>query len=835
MIAPGGVVSVECARMDDLLREFLVETGESLDNFDVQLVRFEHEPGNLDVLRSLFRLVHTIKGTCGFLGLPRLEALSHAAEDLLGRFRDGAPVTRDAVTLILASVDRIKAILASLDKTAAEPPGSDSDLIRSLEEIANRMDRDGADAPAMDVSAPASPAIVDEAPASASTLRVNVDTLEQLLGMVSELVLTRNQLLEISRQQNGHAFASPLQRLSQVTSQLQDCVMRTRMQPIDTAWQKLPRLVRDLALELDKDIGLELSGAETELDRQVLDLIKDPLTHLVRNAADHGLESRSEREAAGKPARGSIVLRAYHVGGSIIIEVSDDGRGLNLQRIREKALERGLVSETERDRLTDDEIAKFIFHPGFSTASTITAISGRGVGLDVVHANVERIGGSIDIQTQPGRGVTFILSLPLTLAIVPALLVGAAGEQFAIPQSAVVELAHVDGEGQARIDRIEGGRVLIMRGEMLPLISLRAGLRLPEAPGDLMTGYVVILSVRGGRFGVLVDRVFHTEEIVVKPLSSLLRHVHVYSGNTVLGDGSVVLILDPTGLARTTNVLALGTKRLVKGNTPADVAPLSMNNKTALLVFRFGGRRCVLPLSAIARLEEVEERKIERAAGAPVIQYRGKLLPLAGSLPPAGFVKSPCLILAHQEYAVGLIVEAIIDVIEQQLALDRGAADGLLGAAIVNGESMDVLDALHILRAAHPALGHRKDKVSRSALVLESQAFFRDMIVPVLRAADFNVVTLSSPDDLAGSRLGRFDAIVADPAVIGFVSGEMRGKLGSWINPNAPVIAWCDDFDSLRCNDWSALGYDGAVSKFDRLELLALLNELAAAPLREAA
>src|SRR5882724_752155 len=458
--------------MDDLLREFLTETNESLDTVDNQLVRFEQDPNNAKILDNIFRLVHTIKGTCGFLGLPRLEALAHAGETLMSKFRDGMPVTAEAVTLILSSIDRIKEILGGLEATETEPEGTDQDLIVKLEEMVERgmqaMSAPAAPAapapasepaveqgtlvpqvlerqlrpgevsldelerafretatelaPPLAPAAPPAPA-QDTAPVVASSkkpaaaksavevevleadkianqsIRVNVDTLEHLMTMVSELVLTRNQLLEISRRNEDTEFKVPLQRLSNVTAELQEGVMKTRMQPIGNAWQKLPRIVRDLAGELHKQIELEMHGADTELDRQVLDLIKDPLTHMVRNSADHGLETPAERAAAGKPEQGTIRLSAYHEGGHIIICIADNGRGLNTERIKAKAVQNGLVSESDLQKMTEAQIHKFIFAPGFSTAAAVTSVSGRGVGMDVVRTNIDQIGGTIDVKS----------------------------------------------------------------------------------------------------------------------------------------------------------------------------------------------------------------------------------------------------------------------------------------------------------------------------------------------------------------------------------------------------------------------------------------------------
>ncbi|HEY0848380.1 MAG TPA: chemotaxis protein CheA, partial [Bradyrhizobium sp.] len=542
--------------MDDLLREFLTETSESLDTVDNQLVRFEQEPNNAKILDNIFRLVHTIKGTCGFLGLPRLEGLAHAGETLMGKFRDGMPVTAEAVTLILSSIDRIKEILAGLEATEAEPEGNDRDLIDQLEAMVERgmaamAAGEGAEAVPEMASPPtqpaeskltqgtlveqtlerplrpgevsldelerafretatevvaAPPAAVAAKPAAAEpvaepkkvakrasaatdemaegdkvanqSIRVNVDTLEHLMTMVSELVLTRNQLLEISRRNEDTEFKVPLQRLSNVTAELQEGVMKTRMQPIGNAWQKLPRIVRDLSGELGKQIELEMHGADTELDRQVLDLIKDPLTHMVRNSADHGLETPAERLAAGKGEQGTIRLSAYHEGGHIIICIADNGRGLNTERIKAKALQNGLVTEAELEKMSEAQIHKFIFAPGFSTAATVTSVSGRGVGMDVVRTNIDQIGGTIDIKSVAGEGSSVTIKIPLTLAIVSALIVEAAGDRFAIPQLSVVELVRARANSEHRIERIKDTAVLRLRNKLLPLMHLKKLLKI---------------------------------------------------------------------------------------------------------------------------------------------------------------------------------------------------------------------------------------------------------------------------------------------------------------------------------------------------------------------
>ncbi|HEY5126172.1 MAG TPA: chemotaxis protein CheA, partial [Bradyrhizobium sp.] len=699
--------------MDDLLREFLTETSESLDTVDNQLVRFEQEPNNSKILDNIFRLVHTIKGTCGFLGLPRLEALAHAAETLMGKFRDGMPVTGQAVTLILTTIDRIKEILGQLEATEAEPDGSDQDLIDELQDMVERgmesmtaaaspvatasvapeptaaaaaepAAEQGSLVPqilerplrpgevsldelerafretAIEVAPPPAPVPAPEQPAAPpksvkpvaaaakpaaaksvvevevqeadkvanQSIRVNVDTLEHLMTMVSELVLTRNQLLEISRRNEDTEFKVPLQRLSNVTAELQEGVMKTRMQPIGNAWQKLPRIVRDLSGELHKQIELEMHGADTELDRQVLDLIKDPLTHMVRNSADHGLETPAERAAAGKPEQGTIRLSAYHEGGHIIICIADNGRGLNTEKIKAKAISNGLVSEAELEKMTEAQIHKFIFAPGFSTAAAVTSVSGRGVGMDVVRTNIDQIGGTIDVKSVAGEGSSVTIKIPLTLAIVSALIVEAAGDRFAIPQLAVVELVRARANSEHRIERIKDTAVLRLRNKLLPLMHLKKLLRIDDgSSSDPENGFIVVTQVGSQTFGIVVDGVFHTEEIVVKPMSTKLRHIDMFSGNTILGDGAVIMIIDPNGIAKALGASGAASHEITDEN--AAMRASAAEQLTSLLVFRAGSSQPkAVPLALVTRLEEIATDKIELSNGRYMVQYRDQLMPL---------------------------------------------------------------------------------------------------------------------------------------------------------------------------------------------------------------
>lgn len=693
--------------MDDLLADFLTETDESLAELDIALVKLERSPGDAATLALIFRLVHTIKGTCGFLGLPRLERVAHAAESVLGRVRDRKlTVTSEIVTQVLGGLDRIKVILAGLREDGVEPAGDDTALIEMLDGIGERRARRtplGGDL-APDLAA------AGEAAAS-QTIRVGVDVLEGLMTLVSELVLTRNQLLQLARTQENPAFTAALQRLSHITSDLQQGVMKTRMQPIGNAWNKLPRLVRDLARDLGKRIELTMLGAETELDRQVLDLIKDPLIHMVRNCADHGLETIEARRAAGKPDTGQITLNAYHQGGHILIEIADDGAGLPTEKIRATAISLGFATEAELGGMTEAQIQRFILRPGFSTAAAVTAVSGRGVGMDVVTSNIERIGGTIALNSVSGRGTTVTVTIPLTLAIVSALIVQAGGERFAIPQISVVELVRarstasdVAGETSV-IERINDTPVLRLRERLLPLVSLAGLLRLEvtETRPDDGT-YIVVIQVGAATLGIIVDRVFDTEEIVVKPVAPILRHITMFSGNTILGDGSVIMILDPNGIARATG---MGTG----GGDPraAEPATRPADHPTAMLLFRAGGGApLAVPLALVARLEEIPRERIEFSGGRPVTQYRGQLMPLvpvSGAL-DAGRERVAVLVFSDDTEggparSMGLVVDEIVDVVEDRLLMQLdGLRPGLLGTAIINGAATDVIDIGHVLTLA---------------------------------------------------------------------------------------------------------------------------------------
>lgn len=863
--------------MDELLQEFLGETGEHLDTVDRELVRFEQEPNNRDILRNIFRLVHTVKGTCGFIGLPRLEALTHAAESVIGQFRDGATVTASAVTAILETIDRVKEIMAELADKGQEPPGSDEILIGELQALAEHARRElrqaqaasdsadpvaaylakhGAPAPPEDGldlvfrsapgpergpdgridTAPRYDASAEDAtmresrPAGPATLRVNVDTIEHLMTMVSELVLTRNQLLEISRRQEDAALKAPLQRLSLITAELQDGVMKTRMQPIGNAWSKLPRIVRDLSGELGKRIDLVTEGADTEIDRQILDLIKDPLTHMVRNAADHAIETPAERLAAGKPAHGTIRLAAYHEGGSVTIAIADDGRGLDIARIRSKALLQGLAQEAELERMSDAQISRFIFHPGFSTAENVTAVSGRGVGMDVVKVNVDAIGGLIDIASTPGQGTTITIKIPLTLAIVSALIVASGEQRFAVPQIVVRELVRVKAGADHRVEQINGAPVLRLRGRLLPIIAL-AGLMGVTAKAN-EDGFIVVTQIGERQFGILVDSVFHTEEIVVKPMSSKLRHIPIFSGNTILGDGAVVLIVDPNGVARQVGA-AVSTDMPEREEAAASASPAA--ERTTMLVFRAGpGSVKAVPLSLVTRLEEVEAREFQASGGRLLLNYRGRLMPVV-PVSEAGIRSDglqPLVIISEDDLTMGLAVDAIVDIVDEVLDVELQAMldQGVVGSAIIRGRATEILDLAHYLPQGDPnwlRLGrHGGAASSPHVLMVEPSDFLREMLAPVLKASGLQVTQATGFDEARRLASSGLSAVLVDldrntDAALAFAAELRAGPAGEHLR-----ILGMTTFATPELHGRARQAeLDQVVAKFDRRALLAELAE----------
>lgn len=767
---------------DDLMREFLQESWEGLNQLDSDFVALESNPGDRERLGAIFRCIHTIKGASGFLALKQLESVAHAGESLLSRLRNGDFMLDAAMTsALLSMVDAIRAILGELDTTGAEGDQSYSDLIAQLAALSAGTQADFAAraagaavtkvvaAPPSDSrgsaelaaasateTSPATPARLAPAAATTTTttppttsvatavapantsqakpgtqpaiepqeasaakghsisdtaIRVDVGLLDRVMNLVGELVLARNQILQFGASVKDPSFTKASQRLNLLTTELQEGVMKTRMQPIGNVWSKFPRVVRDLSQQLGKKIVLDLDGADTELDRTIIEAIKDPLTHLVRNSVDHGIERPELRTAAGKPETGRLLLRAYHEGGQVNIEIADDGGGINPEKLKARAIERGLITMDKASRMSDREAVFLIFEPGFSTAEKVTNVSGRGVGMDVVKTNIEKIGGTVDVQTAVGVGTTMKIKIPLTLAIIPALVVTSHGNRFAIPQVSLLELVRIEpSAGQRSIESMHGTSVYRLRGNLLPLVFLGDALGLATDRKQQETINIVVLQAEDRQFGLVVDGINDTEEIVVKPLGKELKGLGEFAGATIMGDGRVALILDIPGIAQRARVVNSSRERAIVER--AAVTSAAGADNEAILTFRLGEKgRMALPLSMVARLEEIAHDAIEHAAGQAVVQYRGAIMPIIDLREVMGVAPAPASSEMHQVivytengYSVGLVVDQILDTLQERAeSKQKSRREGVLHSAIIQGRVTDILDVHSVVRAHAPS------------------------------------------------------------------------------------------------------------------------------------
>jgi len=819
--------------MDELLGDFLTETAEFIDAVSSQLVLFEKTPDDKAIIAGIFRLLHTIKGTCGFLGLTRLAVLTHAAETLIDRLRDGAKGTPEAVSLILETIDRVKFILKELEETAQEPHGDDTDLIKALEaQIACATIEAREPEPAADTSGTrelASASAEAAAPLSrrTETIRVTVDVLERIMVLVSELVLTRNQLLDLSRRHGDETTKAPLQRLSSLTTDLQDTVMRARMQPMGRLFASLPRLIRDLSQELGKKINLVTEGGDTELDRQLIELIRAPLTHLLRNCADHGIESLEERIAAGKPVAGTIQVVASHEANYISIYVTDDGRGIDLPRIRAKVLAKGLATPAEVAAMSDDELCHFIFLPAFSTADVVTNISGRGIGMDVVRNNIEEIGGSISLSTTAGKGTRFSMKIPLTLAIAPALIVQIGSHRFALPQHSVVEVVGIGDDSRHEIETVRGSLVLCLRDEVLPLTDLRLvlGLMDEEDLTERKEFRAVVMRVGSQTFAIMVDAVADVQEVVVKPLGASLAHLKVFSGHTILGDGSVVLILDPTGIAT-----GLGLVQS-EAYSVAAIPEAEEAKNIRLVLFRAGpGTVKAIPLSLIVRIETVASSALQRSDGMFIMQHRGQLMLILQVCDGELSEEHPVLVLGVGGESMGLLVDEILDIVEEPMEVEiASTTPGVIGTARIQNMIVDVLDVAHFMRTARPDAFARAFSRRFQVLLVDDKPFFRDMLAPVLAAGGYHVITAESGHDaLAQLAKGRhIDAVITDidmPDMNGYALAHTISSDPRFAS--MPILALAAHAAPAIEQAATASGMCGVVGKFDRIALLQTLDTI---------
>ncbi len=848
----------------DVIREFLVESHENLSRLDQEIVALEKRPKDSALLASVFRTFHTIKGTCGFLAFSKLEGVAHQAENALSMLRAGKlELDRPLVSIILESMDAIRKILSAIEATGQEGPEVFSDLIKRLQNICNGIcetTKTAADADSTESNEErrADGELPKSSEASVSNIRVGVGLLDKLMDLVGELVLTRNQILQFNAEREDPALNATSQRLNLITSELQEGVMKTRMQPIGTVWNKLPRVVRDMAVMLGKQIRLEMDGAGTELDRTIIEAIKDPLVHLVRNSCDHGIEASAVRVKLGKPAEGKLTLRAYHEGGQVNIEISDDGAGIDIARVRQSAVDKGFLRLEQAEKLNDREVMNLLFQPGFSTAPIVTNLSGRGVGMDVVKAHIEKIGGVVDIVSRLGEGATIKLKIPLTLAIIPGLVItsgikrsgprsgAGGGECFVIPQVSLVELIRLEDQGgRAQIESIHGTPVYRRRGSLLPIAYLNEVLGLESGPATNIVN-IVVLQAEDRQFGLVVDGIADTQEIVVKPLSKQLKGLSMYAGATIMGDGRVALILDVLGIGQRSGVLleSRDQSRALSGKKTETGPELQR-----LLLFRAGSfHRLAVPLSLVARLEEFPSGSVEHASGRTVVQYRNRILQLVSlkEVLEAGckdeeLDSDPLQVVVFNDgdRSVGIVVDQILDVAEEAVTVrQKSSRKGLLGSAVIGKRVTDFVDLNYVLRSTNDTWMQSAGEIStgRRILVVESSAFSRGLIRSGLEMAGHRV--LEAVNQAEALRILEQEHVDVAMVALDLPPSSSAGllaairKCAEW--RSLPVIALSENEETVQIGELRTAGFQECHGKHDRDAMLESIARLASALVSEA-
>ena len=872
-----------CEEDRETIREFLVESYENLSQLEQNLVALEQHPRDAALLGSIFRTFHTIKGACGFLAFSKLEKIAHQAENLLSQLRDGVrELTPELVSLILQTLDASRKVLASIETSGNEGEFQFEDLIEHLRLAAQLNPVPPPDSAAHLNTPPEAPAPIADPPvgkvspqplssgqsekqeppsdrrkeerrqaskgeeddsahsstAADANIRVGVLLLDKLMDLVGELVLTRNQILQFNAEREDPDLNATSQRLNLITSELQEGVMKTRMQIIGVVWNSLPRVVRDMAVALGKQIQLKMEGADTELDRTIIEAVKDPLIHLLRNSCDHGIELPEVRTAAGKPAQGTITLRAYHEGGQVTIEIGDDGAGIDLSRVKEKAIASGLLRAEQADKLSDRELVNVIFLPGFSTVQAVTKISGRGVGMDVVKSHIEKIGGSVDIFNRPGEGATVKIRIPLTLAIIPGLVVSSGGERFVIPQVSLLELIHLEEDSTKRqIEYVHGTPVYRRRGRLLPVVSLNQVLKL-ESPDHLEGANMVVLQADDRQFGLLVDGINDTQEIVVKPLGKQLKGLTLYAGATIMGDGRVALILDVLGIGQYSGVLGQAREQ---ARPIEQLSAGAEAERHGFLLFKTGSfERVAIPLSLVARLEEFPQSAIECVGGGEVVQYRNHILPLVslrsilepGSSEP---VKSQDLVQVvvfnYGNHSIGMVVDQILDIAEEAITVRQPSnRKGLLGSAVVGKLVTDFLDLTAVIDATREQWGleTRGSVENKCVLLADPSMFSMGMVRSILDMAGYAVVEAASLDEaIRGLEQCPVDIVLAaqdlPPGGTSALLSVMR-RQPRW--KEIPVLAIAESIHDMSAFNCDALGFQDCQLKSDRAALLEAVARL---------
>jgi two-component system chemotaxis sensor kinase CheA len=877
---------------EEILKDYLVEAKEGITKLEEEFVELEKDPENVEILKSLFRTMHSLKGASGFFGFKSLESIAHFSEDILAKLRDGLLKPEpEIIDMLLQAVDQIKYIVAhleehkqepvndrvlefivslsnfteklkkrvegkeekkepeepklekiDLEKNAEEKPEPGSNKTEEKEEkeekeesagISSQLVREDKKEEKPKEKFQDIPGVVPSKELTETHVKVDVHLLDQLMNLAGELVLARNRVVQLASKFHDADLQRSVQTLSMVTSELQEAIMKTRMQPIGTVFNKFPRIVRDLSRQLGKKVNLKLEGTETELDRSIIEAIKDPLTHLVRNSIDHGIEPPEERVSLGKPEEGLLVMRAYHEGGQVVIEIEDDGRGIDVEKIKRKSIEKGLLDPHEAERMSEKEILLLIFKPGFSTAEQVTQVSGRGVGMDVVKTNIEKLGGTIELNTMKGKGTTVRVKIPLTLAIVPALIVTSQGQRFAIPQVSLRELVAINPEKD--LLKIGATDFYRLRGEIIPVLSLSKVLNRPQQSQEKN---LVILNAGDRFFGLIVDQIYDSEEIVVKPLGRWFKNIPLYSGATIMGDGKLALILDIVGLMK---MLGVALEELEKGLAEEKV--LTIEETQFILIFEVGKDNFAVPLALISRLDKVKSDQITTIGGKEVLLYKGKVIPILRienylpiSYPEYGEEVS-VLFFTEREKTVGIICSRIVDTLETTLEVDTTIYQqpGVIGHRIIHDRTVLFLDIFKIIEMFDPEWFVVKGKEEETLepkmfLLAEDSPFFQNLIKNYLTQAGFEV-DVAENGKVALEKLmqnpEQYSLLITDiemPEMDGFtLIAEVRK------NPqfaNLPILVQTSLAGEDVKKKVMELGANAYQVKLDRGKVLTVINEL---------
>lgn len=845
---------------EDILQDFLVEAKEGINNLEEGFVELEKNRKNVEVLKSLFRTMHSLKGASGFFGFKTMESIAHFSEDILSKLRDGLiEPEEDVIDILLKAVDYIKYIIKFIEENKTEPiEDKILDFLVELsnfnevlnkkvkevsgekrfeeikEEIEEKIEEESEQEKLLVIEKTEEKEIKETSIELIEThVKVDVKLLDQLMNLAGELVLARNRVVQLAQRIIDEDLSRSVQALSMITTEIQETIMKTRMQPIGTVFNKFPRIVRDLAKSLGKKVNLHLEGTETELDRSIIEAIKDPLTHLVRNAIDHGIEPPEVRVQIGKPQEGTLILRAYQEGGQVVIEVEDDGKGIDVEKIRQKAIEKGLLSYEEAISSSEKELLSLIFKPGFSTAENVTQISGRGVGMDVVKANIEKLGGSIELNTIYGKGTTIKIKIPLTLAIIPALIVTSGEYRYAIPQINLKELIIIQPERE--LLKIGNTEFYRLRGEVIPVLRLSEILK---TNGKKENQKNLVILTTGEKFvGLLVDKIFASEEIVVKPLGKWFKNIPIYSGATIMGDGKLALILDVVGLSQ---FVGISVEEVEKKYEAATKVKISTEESYFILLFDIGKERMALPIALISRLDKVKANKIQISGGKEVIVYKNEVVPIIRLENYLPIEKIPpqeeyiILFFTEKDKTCGILCSQIVDTIEITLNVEEGIYNypGILGHKIIEGKTVLFIDIYKIIEMYDPewfGIKKKEEIKKKKILLVEDSTFFRNMIKNYLQTEGYEVETVQNGKEalekLAINKY--FDLIITDlqmPEMDGFEFIKIVKSTPDY--EKIPIIAITPLAEEETRKKVLELGANGYEVKLDREKLITQIENL---------